>query len=240
LSKKVGYLFNALSEFDATVIDPHKALSTPYSNGGVAYRDARHHARLAMGVRAPYIGFDETEAEIMANLLKGTGSHGQKRVEGSMGAGPILSVVAVLRTLGMEGLSTVYDLTLDRTARLYQRVQESPHLEPVHKPELNLLCFGLSREAEARLGITDRNEEKEKAKRKEFIERTRLKLDNNIEGEGGYFFSATDLPLDPGGENAPTRYVWRACIMNPRTTDQIVDAAVAGLEELIEAEIDNR
>lgn len=236
LSKKSGKLFDGLEQFDAITLDPHKALYTPYSNGAVLFKSASDHARLAMGVRAKYVGFNEAETDIIQNLLTGSGSHGQKRIEGSMGAGPILSTVAVKRTLGDEGLAVVYDLTIDRAEHLYQKVTESPYLKPIHKTNLNLLCFTLTDRAEVQLGITNNTE------REQFIEETRKRLDENIERGGGYFFSSTDLSLDEKDESGRrrTHYVWRACIMNPRTTDIIIEEAIIALEQIIEEKILHR
>jgi hypothetical protein len=77
------------------------------------------------------------------------------------------------------------------------------------------------------LGIQDNQQ------REAFIEAARQELDCGCEGEGGYFFSSTDLQ----GDDGQRRYVWRACIMHPRTTDEIVEAAVSGLEKIIEAKL---
>src|SRR5258706_289257 len=87
----------------------------------------------------------------------------------------------------------------------------------------------------------------------EFIETTRRELDNDIQREGGYFFSGTNLPLDtnseveeidengnPTGKNKSERnrkYAYRACIMHPRTTNEIIDNAVQALEVIIESKI---
>lgn len=233
LSKASGRLYDALPQFNAISLDPHKALYTPYSNGAVLFKNAEQHVLLGMGVKAPYIGFDEDAEKMLANFLSGEGNHGQKRVEGSMGAGPIISTVAVMRTLGKEGLSTVYDITIERARHLYEKVLDSKWLAPMHQPDLNLLCFTLSPEAEQLLGITNNKV------RKTLIEQIRHDLDNQIVGEGGHFFSSTDLPLDEidtEGQQV-THYVWRACIMHPRTTNQIIDDAVFALETMIEARI---
>lgn len=221
----------------AVTIDPHKALYTPYNNGVVLFKNAEDHARLNLGVEAAYVGFERVDREadylkFQRNLetltakLRGEqeGNLGEKRIEGSMSAGPILSTLAVLRTLGKEGLGVIYDLTLDRTTHLYNRISQSKYLSPRHEPELNMLCFRLTSETVAKLGI-----EKSEA-RQNFINSTREELDNGIKGEGGYFFSATDLPDDEGNRE----WVYRSCIMHPRTTNSTIDNAVAGLEAIIE------
>ncbi|EKD89320.1 MAG: hypothetical protein ACD_34C00118G0001 [uncultured bacterium] len=233
LSKYAGGLFASLGGFDAVVVDPHKALYTPYANGAVLFRDAWDHLLLVKDVRAEYVGFQEDLVEMLRELRTGEGSLGQKRIEGSMGPGPILATLAVLDTLGTEGLAVVYDMNIERTRFLYQRVRASEWLVPMHKPDLNLLCFALSDQAEELLGITNNKA------RKEYINQLRTDLDDQIQGEGGFFFSATDLPLDGmDDEGKPlSRFVFRSCIMHPRTTDKIVSDAVAALEKLIQERI---
>lgn len=226
----------------AITIDPHKALYTPYNNGAVLFRNAEDHARLNLGVQAAYLGFqavNRRSEEFQQNLEaliarlryqqpgEQIGNLGEKRIEGSMSAGPILSTVAVWKTLGREGLSTIYDLTLDRTLHLYDRLSQSPYLRAMHEPDLNMLCFALKHETITELGITDPEA------RESFILSTRTELDNDIKGEGGYFFSQTELPDDYGNRE----WVYRACIMHPRTTDSIIDNAISGLEAIIEERI---
>lgn len=227
LSRK-GELFAGMERAMAISIDPHKALYTPYNNGAVLFRNAEDHAFLNVGIEADYLEFQHDYDSVLSNLRTGQGNLGEKRIEGSMSAGPILSTVAVLRTLGQEGLSTVYDLTLDRTNHLFDRLAQSQHLVPLHEPDLNLLCFTLTPRAMNQLNIKD-NE----ALRR-FIGITRRELDNDIKGKGGYFFSETNLPTDEGEELG----VYRACILNPRTTDDIIDDAVSGLEEIIQRRIE--
>jgi glutamate/tyrosine decarboxylase-like PLP-dependent enzyme len=219
-----GQLFKGMEQSYATIVDSHKNLHTPYSNGSVIFENG-HDAFYGFGERDSYLG---------------SGAHlGRKRIEGSMGPGAILSTIAVLRTLGNEGLKTVFDLSLDRIEYLYDRVRKSDFLMPLHVPEINVLCFALKPELVNKLGLTNlRDIEK-------FIDETRYELDNGVrggEGKGGYFFSSTSLPVSTGegfvGYTDPADHlqkvpVYRGVIMNPRTTDGIVEDAVTGLEKII-------
>lgn len=207
----------------ATIIDPHKTLHTPYSNGAIIF-SKKENAFYGFGDRDSYLG---------------EGNHlGRKRIEGSMGPGSILSTVAVLRALGKEGLATVYDLSLDRAEYLYQRVSDSDFLVPLFYPELNILCFTLNRETMDAMGISS-NEQLQSV-----IDELRYELDHGVRREGGYFFSSTGLPCsnemstfpaEPGKGSMP---VFRAVLMHPRTTNEILNEAISGLEELIKKRIE--
>ena len=218
LSRNGRHLFRGSERAWATIIDPHKCLHTPYSNGAVIFAD-KEDAFYGFGDRDSYLG---------------SGNHlGRKRIEGSMGAGAILSTVAVLRALGFDGLSTIYDLSLDRIEYLYQRISDSDFLTPLYHPEINVLCFTLKHEVMGEMGITS-NEELQNT-----IDELRNELDNGVKGKGGYLFSSTGLPCsdemtpfrtNPGMGVLP---VFRSVLMHPRTTNIILNDAVSGLEELI-------
>lgn len=224
-----GQLFKGMEQSYATIVDSHKCLHTPYSNGSVIFENG-HNAFYGFGERDSYLG---------------SGAHlGRKRIEGSMGPGAILSTIAVLRTLGNEGLKTVFDLSLDRIEYLYDRVDKSDFLMPLHTPEINVLCFGLKPNVVTQLGF---NSLKDIEK---FIDETRYELDNGVrggEGKGRYFFSSTSLPVSAGegfagykdpGDQLQKVPVYRGVIMNPRTTDAIVEEAVTGLEKIIKKRLE--
>lgn len=242
---RVGNKFEGMERAVAITIDPHKALYTPYNNGAVLFRNPGDHALLNVGVEAAYTNFrplDPTSPEYQRNLQILIGNLrseptpfldrfnlGEKRIEGSMSAGPILSTLAVWKTLGPEGLAVIYDLTLDRASYLHERVGKSPYLEPSHEAELNMLCFTLNEETRRRLRISPDMLET-------FIDNTREELDKGMRGEGGYYFSSTTLPNLRDSES-PKIGVFRSCIMHPRTTNAILDEAISGLETIIEDRI---
>lgn len=180
---------------------------------------------------------------------------GKKRPEGSGSAGSILSTVATKRTLGEEGLRQVYEITLDRIDHLYQKIESSRWFKPTHQPDVNVLCFTLSDMAEKALGFPQ-VDPKDQSKRKEvnklrerILEKVRHNLNMNkdqksIEGSTGYFLSSTDLPSDEidiqetrkqGKEVRMKQYVLRAVLMNPRTTEEILDTAVAQMESVVDS-----
>ncbi|MFZ2153149.1 MAG: pyridoxal-dependent decarboxylase [Microgenomates group bacterium] len=235
---RVGDKFDGLPEYDAVVFDVHKNLYGPYngSSGAVCFKDARKHAGLAKGVKANYIGinmadkseeFEKDRPRIAKSLIEGTAGLGSKRIEGSGGAGGILVVKAMMDTLGREGLQTSFDMALDRINHLHARLKESTYLRPFHDPELNLLCFTLRDDVLAKLNLDGHSEAFHC-----FITKTRHVLDNDFQNPGGYYFSETDL-LDETDTKERKLWTWRACIMNPWTTDGILDDAVDNLEKLI-------
>lgn len=191
------------------------------------------------------LDFDNEKDNRVINLMLG-----KKRPEGSGTAASILSTVATKRTLGEDGLRAVYEITLDRIDHLYERLEKSEWLKPFHKPDVNVLCFTLSEKAERMFGFPS-NEKAKNVKRTEILEEVRQELNTNdggktIEGKTGYFLSSTDLPLDEidkeetikkGKEIRKKHYVLRAVLMNPRTTDAIIDDAVEKMESIIEAKL---
>ena len=227
---KVGNKFQGMEDAFVITVDPHKTLYTPYSTGAVLFKNAEDHAWIGTMQFAYYAGFDEKYQDILDNIKTNQGNLGQKRLGGSMGAGPILATLASIRTLGAEGYKTIYDLTIDRTLHLYDRLSQSEILYPLYKPDINLLCFGLNKQTQEGLGIED---DKSLGK---YINKTREDLDNGMLGKGGYFFSTTKLPLDNGSEQC----VYRACLMNPRTTNRIIDSAVGQLECNIKKDLKER
>lgn len=228
LSRK-GDLFKGMEKFDATIIDGHKMLYTPYSNGAVLFRDKHDHVLLNLGVKAPYVKFESSEKKMLKSLSY-KNSHfslGEKRYEGSGGPGSILSTVAVLRTLGIEGIATVCDRDLDRIEHLHDRLNNSSVLMPIHKPDINLQCFRIRPELEREFKINS-------SQRTDIVERSRIDdLDNGVTGKDGYFFSSTDFDLPNYKGQIEGTSVWRSCIMNPRTTDKIIDVAISELENSV-------
>ncbi len=238
-----GKRFKGIEEADAVVLDVHKNMLGVYNGSGgvVCFKDAMTHAGLAKGVTANYIGinvaddfeeFEKHRPEIAKSLINGTARLGAKRLEGSGGAGSILIVRAIEDTIGKEGLAVLYDLALERIGELKDRLDASKYFRPYHDPELNLLCFTLRDEILKKLGLDGHSEEFH-----QLITETRLVLDGGIVRDGGYYFSETDLPDEGQKDKKKKFWTWRACIMNPKTTTEIINAAVDNLELLIEDRI---
>jgi glutamate/tyrosine decarboxylase-like PLP-dependent enzyme len=259
-TSSVKQMFKDLPRYDAIIVDGHKALYTPYPNGAVLFRDAKDHALFGLGVKTPYLyreskdekSFEEQVEDLANKFLYKSEDYTLrlKRPEGSGSAGSILSTEAVRTVIGEKGLKDILDITLDRIHYLHSRLNKSKYLKPFHEPDVNVLCFTLRSDVEDRLGFpTDRTGRN--SAREEFLETVRRKLntdDNNrwIEDKSSFFFSSTNLSLDEedveatekaGEETRVKHYVLRAVLMNPRTTNAILDEAIGKLETIIEEEI---
>ena len=224
---KVGGKFEGMEDAFAITVDPHKTLYEPFPSGVLLVARAEDHALIGDMQHAAYAGFNEGYHNILNDIRDNSGNLGQKRLSGSMGAQGILATLASVRTLGMDGYRIIYDLSIDRISYLYERVSRSDTLYPLHDPDINLLCFGLRKEVQSGLEI-DNNDALGR-----YINTSRENLDNGITGRGGYHFSTTNLPLASGSK----KWVFRACIMNPRTTNSIIDSAIGQLEENIRKDL---
>ena len=215
-----AHLFAGIERANSVTIDPHKALNIPYSAGAVVFRSSQEHSR---------VQFNAEDAEYV--FKEGKASLGQKRIEGSMGAGPILATVAAIRALSTEQWKALLDHSLVNIESLYDRLLVSPVLMPVHEPELNILCFTLRPEFCQAHGIVRNNE------LKKLINQTAASLWT----ETGYFFSTTNLPVDSSISCLETKsnhqYVYRAVPMHPRTEQEHLDEAIGMLEQRIMAAV---
>lgn len=218
---KVGEKFRGMGNAFAITLDPHKTFYEPYPSGALLVARVENHALIGDIQYAAYAGFNSGYQNILDDMRNNRGNLGQKRLSGSMGAQGILATLASIKSLGLNGYETIYNLTLDRISYLYKRLSKSDFLHPLHEPDINLLCFGLNKDVQKGLRIND-NETLGR-----YINASRERLDKGIIGKGGYHFSTTNLPL---GSNS-YEWVYRACIMNPRTTNQTIDSAIGQLED---------
>lgn len=227
---KAGDKFVGMENAFAITIDPHKTFYQPYPSGASLIARVEDHALIGDIQHASYAGFSSGYQNILNDIRNNCGNLGQKRLSGSMGAQAILATLACIRSLGFEGYKIIYDLTINRINYLFDRLSKSNYLHPLYKPDINLLCFGLNKDIQKSLGI-DNND-----RLGEYINFSRMRLDNNIIGKGGYHFSTTDLPLDVN----TSEWVFRACIMNPRTTNMTIDSAIGQLEENIKNDLKDK
>ncbi len=211
-----GNLFAGIEQADSVTFDPHKALYAPYSAGAVMFKSAPDHGKIKFGSEEAAYVFKDNEISL-----------GAKRIEGSAGASPILSTLAVLYALSRDEFQALFDYTLNNIEYLYSRLEKSPVLQPVHAPDLNVLCFTISPEVCNEMGIYS-NEQL-----KAVIEGTRKQLND----EHGFFFSATNLPVDKSvktlEQDAERQYVYRAVLMHPHTSETEIDAAIDALEGIL-------
>lgn len=224
---KVGEKFSGMERAFAVTLDPQKTFYEPYPAGALLFSKVEDHALIGDIQKASYAGFSEGYQNNLEAFMNNDGNLGQKRLSGSMGAQAITATIASMRTLGMEGYRTIFNLTLDRIGHLHERLLKSDILYPLHEPDLNLLCFGLNEKVQKGLGIEDNDT------LGRYVNTTRERLDKGITGQGGYHFSTTNLPGDNGSE----KWVFRACLMNPRTTNRTIDDAIGQLEDDIKGDL---
>ncbi len=212
------HLFKGIQRANSVTLDPHKTLNTPYEAGAVVFRDPHEHAK---------IKFDSDDAAYV--FKPGQVSLGQKRIEGSAGAGCVLATVAAINAFSKQEWQALLDHTLNNTGYLYRRLLASPILQPLHKPHLNVVCFTIRPEYCRRHGITHNSQ------LEPIIELTRQQLRD----QSGYFFSATNLSVDESVDalSPAERQQWtyRAVLMHPRTEPTHIEEAITLLEQLIES-----
>lgn len=211
-----GQLFDGIERADSVTFDPHKALYVPYSAGAVIFKNPKDHGKINFTAEDAGYTFD-------AGV-----SLGQKRIEGSMGAGGILATIGFIEALTDSQLQALYDHTLNNIEYMYDRLEDSSILMPIHTPDLNVLCFTLRPEFRREIGV-ETFEQLHKV-----VKDSRQALDS----EYGFFFSATDLDIDdsvePVNPGDPKIWVFRAVLMHPRTEPHHIDEAIAGLEDILE------
>lgn len=209
-------LFNGISTANSVTFDPHKTLYTPYSAGMVLFKDPKEHGK---------VNFNSKDAAYV--FKPGEISLGQKRIEGSMGAGSILASLAVVQSLSSEEFKALFDHTLNNIEYLFERLSKSKILEPIHKPDLNVLCFTIRPDVCKKMGITTN------AQLLELIESSRKRLNDDF----GFFFSATNLPVDQSVKtlerDSDSQPVFRAVLMHPRTERDHINQSIDLLEKII-------
>jgi L-2,4-diaminobutyrate decarboxylase len=127
LSAKHAHLVRGLERADSFSCDPHKMMWMPLSLGTVLVRDGIW-LRRAFEADAPYL------------FHAGSENIGEIAIQCSKRADAI-KLWLVLRSQGTKPIVDALERTAALTRYLFERVAESDDFEPVHEPELNILCF---------------------------------------------------------------------------------------------------
>lgn len=127
LSEKLAPLVLGLERADSFSWDPHKMMWMPLSLGTILVRDGIW-LRRAFEADAPYLFSGSSE-----NL-------GEMTIQCSKRADAI-KLWLVLRAHGVKPIVDALERVTALTRYLYERIAASEDFEPVHEPELNILCF---------------------------------------------------------------------------------------------------
>jgi L-2,4-diaminobutyrate decarboxylase len=140
LSDSLKHLVRGLERADSFSWDPHKMMFMPLSLGTILVRDGIW-LRRAFEADAPYL------------FHAGSENLGEMTIQCSKRADAI-KLWLVLRAHGPAPIVESLERVAALTRYLYDRLAASEEFEPVHEPELNILCFrrrGFSDEQTAEL-----------------------------------------------------------------------------------------
>jgi len=119
-------LLNGIEMADSIALGPQKWLQVPRLSAAVLFRD-RHHFDTRLGYDLPY-------SQTGATHLGFWGLQGSRRADA-------VTLWALLQVLGSRGMGDVVDRGIAHAQALHACLDAHPDLVPLHRPELNLLCF---------------------------------------------------------------------------------------------------
>jgi glutamate/tyrosine decarboxylase-like PLP-dependent enzyme len=192
----------ALARADSIALDPHKWLYVPMEAGMVLVRDGAQ-LRSAFSLVPPYLRTDGDPAGVGGPPW--FSEYGFQQSRGFRA----LKVWMALKYYGTAGYAEAIDHDLDLAAYLADRVARHPELMLMAPPSLSVVCF---RYKPASFEGTEADLD---ALNKTVLERLQL--------SGRAFVSSTTL----GG-----RFVLRACIVNPLSSQDDIDALLDAIVEL--------
>lgn len=129
LSERLAPLVRGLDRADSFSWDPHKMMWMPLSLGALLVRDGAW-LRRAFEADAPYLFHAERAAENIGAMT----IQCSKRSDA-------IKLWLTLRIFGPHVIAAALEKVTDLTRYLYERVRDSDDFEPMHEPELNILCF---------------------------------------------------------------------------------------------------
>jgi glutamate/tyrosine decarboxylase-like PLP-dependent enzyme len=207
LSPRYRARLEALDLADSLALDPHKWLSVPVEAGLVLVRNG-DHLRSAFSLIPPYLRTDGDPHGVGGPPW--FSEYGFQQSRGFRA----LKVWMALKYFGMEGYASAIDHDLDVAAYLASRVTADPRFELMAPLSLSIVCFryvpaDVPRPSEDALDTLN----------KTLLERLQL--------SGRAFVSSTVVK---------GRFVLRACIVNPLSGQDDVDAMLQGIIELAEGD----
>ena len=129
LSERYAPLVNGLAHSDSFSWDPHKMMWMPLSLGTVLVREGRW-LRRAFAADAPYLFHAERAGDNIGEMTLQC----SKRADA-------VKLWLMLRSQGTAPFAEALERVAGLTRYLYDRLEASEQFEPLHEPELNILCF---------------------------------------------------------------------------------------------------
>lgn len=129
LSERFAHLVRGLGQADSFSWDPHKMMWMPLSMGTVLVRNGEW-LRRAFAADAPYLFHAE----------RATDNLGEMTIQCSKRADAI-KLWLMLRSRGTAPIVEAIERVTDLTRYLYDCLRQSDDFEPMHEPDLNILCF---------------------------------------------------------------------------------------------------
>lgn len=127
LSDELRHLVTGIERADSIAWDPHKMMFMPLSLGVILVRDGIW-LRRAFVADAPYL------------FHAGADNLGEMTIQCSRRTDAV-KLWLVLRSQGLAPIVEAMTRVTALTRALYERLLESSDFEPLHEPELNILCF---------------------------------------------------------------------------------------------------
>jgi len=146
LSEKLAPLARGLERADSFSWDPHKMLFMPLSLGTILVREGIW-LRRAFEADAPYLFNTYNKSARASDNI------GEMTIQCSKRADAI-KLWLMLQSRGTAPLIEAMEHVTELTRYLYDCLRDSDDFEPVHEPQLNILCFrkrGLDNDATAEL-----------------------------------------------------------------------------------------
>ncbi len=204
LSDRYAALLKGIERADSVTIDGHKQFYMPMGTGMVYFRDPESLSAIAYHSR--YVN------------RKGSVDLGIKTLEGSREAASLI-LDASLKIMGAKGYALMIEHGIETAKAFAEKIQNRPQFELVTRPVLNILTYRLVPETIQRQIATADDIERECLNKS--LDEINIKVQRIQREAGRSFVSRTRLKLDPADDFNVV--VLRSVIMNPYTTEEILD-----------------
>ncbi len=235
LTNKHGHLRNILPLFDSITFDPHKLLWTPYNAGSITFK--RKSDLQTISTDASYINNQLSNLQEFKKKLE---EHlGGIKLIGSQSTSGIISTYLTLRYFGLQGIGEGMEKLFRTTQYLSKKLREvelsQGKIEVLNSnPDMNLIVFRYLPEKYheySKYRYFEKNVDKNIVEEIESVNKHIYK--SFLNNETTRILSCVKLA-------SSGIYGLRACIMNPRTTNEDVDDLVEEIKSVIERKIIRR